>query len=69
MRLYRAVPEAIRAMALRNAPELKTLLGGYANRQAACDFIKERILDAETEEAKQPWREMLKRLGEMWREP
>jgi hypothetical protein len=69
MRLYRAVPEAVRVMALRNAPDLKTVLGGYANRQAACDFIRERILDAESDEAKQPWREMLKLLGEIRRDP
>jgi hypothetical protein len=68
MRLYRSVPEAIRIMALRNASELKTVLDGYANRQAACDFIKARILDAESEAAKQPWREMLRLLGEIWPE-
>lgn len=69
MRLYRSVPEAIRAMVLRDDPELKTLFDGYANRQAAFSFVKERILDAETEDAKQPWRDMLKLLGEIWREP
>ena len=69
MRLYQAAPETIRAMALQNDPELKTVLGGYENREAAFDFIKERILDAKSENEKRPWRDMLKLLGEIWREP